>query len=470
MADRGNASRAVADGAPLPAVGAGGPQDDRPADLGRIAESLRRAAPLIALIVLPLTAAVLVLSLLLPKEYTATARLVSDEPAGVLQTDDAATQRRLATVETMVRSRDVLTRAARTLPGETQRSLQDKVTAKVDSVANIVDVTATDGTAREAAANANAVARAFLDSRRSDERLRLRQARADLEQALSRLSGRADASLEARAIRQRLSELSVSEASAGQDLQLGEAATPPDGPSAPKPVQNTLFAIFGSLLLAILLALARDFFAPRVRSVHDLGALTGLEPLLVLPTSRRRQRSIALQDVFGALQEIVTARLPAGARTLLVTSASPGEHAPTVAANLARALERAGHPVRLIDGGADRAAADEALLGEADGDELAVIQGPPLLSRLEGQLMAQRADAILIATRLDRLSPGDAEQLGELVQRLDAARIGAVVLGPGRSAVLYARPVRRVSERRPSRRATRREAGAEAPREPSRPR
>src|SRR3954471_12986277 len=121
MADRGNASRAVADGAPLPAVGAGGPQDDRPADLGRIAESLRRAAPLIALIVLPLTAAVLVLSLLLPKEYQATARLVSDEPAGVLQTDDAATQRRLATVETMVRSRDVLTRAARTLPGETQR-------------------------------------------------------------------------------------------------------------------------------------------------------------------------------------------------------------------------------------------------------------------------------------------------------------------------------------------------------------
>ena len=464
MADRGNASRAIVDGSPPPL--AGEPQDDRPVEVGRLVDALRRAAPLIALIVLPLTLAVLILSLLLPNEYRATARLVSDEPAGVLSTDDASTQRRLATVETMVRSRDVLTRAARALPGETQRSLQDKVQAKVDDVANIVDITATDGSAQEAADDANAVARAFLDQRRTAERLRLQRARADLEQALARLRGRPEATVEARAIRERLSELSVSEASIGEDLQLGEAATPPDGPSAPKPVQNTLFALFGSLLLAVLIALSRDALAPRVRNVRRLAELTGLEPLIVVPTSRRGRRGTRVPEVFLALAHVLEARMPPATRTLLVTSAVPGEHAPPVATNLARAFERQGREVRVVDGTADGAATTDALRSAGDGEELIIVQGPPLLTRLDGQLLTQDVDAILVASQPDRLSPGDAEQLGELLGRVDAVLLGAVVFAKVRSPMLYARLGAPVSERRPARR---RAAAAKA-REASRPR
>jgi uncharacterized protein involved in exopolysaccharide biosynthesis len=58
-----------------------GPPDippDQPLEIGRYVDALRRSKVLIALIVGGLTAAVLVISLLLPKTYRATAKLLVD--------------------------------------------------------------------------------------------------------------------------------------------------------------------------------------------------------------------------------------------------------------------------------------------------------------------------------------------------------------------------------------------------------
>ena len=164
--------------------------DDQPVDVLRFLTALRRAWWLIALIVVPFTGAVLVLSLVLPKTYDATARLVVQDNAGALAgADNDAMTRRLATIQTLLTSRDVLTRAAEDLPRETADTLEDKVNASVDDRASIVDVQATDDSADGAATIANGVTETFLEQQRGDERQRFADARRDLQAALERLQG-----------------------------------------------------------------------------------------------------------------------------------------------------------------------------------------------------------------------------------------------------------------------------------------
>ena len=140
--------------------------DEQPTDVSRYVSAIRRGAWLIALIVIPITATVLVLSLVLPKSYSATASLVLEEPGGVLTPDNDSATRRLATMRELLTSRDVLAAAARDLPGENVETLQDKVTASVDDVASIIEVKASDGDPEGAAAIANGVTRTFIDMRR----------------------------------------------------------------------------------------------------------------------------------------------------------------------------------------------------------------------------------------------------------------------------------------------------------------
>src|SRR5207248_8571975 len=77
---------------------------------------------------------------------------------------------------------------------------------------------------RDAARIANAVANAFLARQRSFELRRVQAARARLVDAMARLRGTPGSRGEIALIRERLSELSVSEANAGSELQLAEAA------------------------------------------------------------------------------------------------------------------------------------------------------------------------------------------------------------------------------------------------------
>ena len=44
-----------------------------------------------------------------------------------------------------------------------------------------------------------------------------------------------------------------------------------------------------------------------------------------------------------------------------------------------------------------------------------VVEGAPLLGPVDGQLVARWADAVLVVCRLDRLSPSDATELGDVV-------------------------------------------------------
>jgi capsular polysaccharide biosynthesis protein len=425
-------------------------RDDRPIDVSRQIAALRRNVLLMVLIVVPLTAAVLVLSLILPKSYRATASLVVSDQPGLLQASDAdSTRRRLATFQSLLTSRDVLARAARGLPGETAETLRKKVTVTASDASDILTVDGSDGRATGAAAIANAVTRTFLRKERDQELQRLAGARRDLEAALQRLRGTGGTAVEIRAIRERLSQLSIDEVSAGQSLALAEAARPPRSAHAPKPLENTVFAFFAATFLAVLAALVRDRLAPRVGSARELARLAGVTPLAVLPG--RRPGGAEAGEAFQALQAAARLALPADGGALAVVSALPGEGRSMITAGLTRALAATGRPVYALaaalrpdgtlevpaSGTRDGTTASEfagrdladVLADLRDGRTYVVLDAPPLLTGIDGRLAASTADAVLVVARLDRLSPGDAEDLRAALDELGVPVLGAVVLG-----------------------------------------
>jgi Mrp family chromosome partitioning ATPase len=317
--------------------------DEEPVDVPRYLAALKRAWPLIALLIVLMTVTVLVLSLSLSESYRATATIVLDDRAGSLEATDVETvRRRLATVQTLLTTRNVLEQGAKRLPDESVETLDDKVESSVDEDANIIHVDATDGDAAGAAAIANAVARSFLKMQATAERQRFVRSRAALQAALDRLRGSPSRRDEAQIIRARLNELTLSEAGSGTELQLAQRAQAPSTPDSPRPVRNTIFAFFASAFIAVLAALAIDQVAPRLSGPRELNRLTGVPILAALPPPRRlRARRGQTAEAYQALQASAL-QLPADRKVLLITSAFASEEKSKVAARLAGSLAQAG--------------------------------------------------------------------------------------------------------------------------------
>jgi polysaccharide biosynthesis transport protein len=88
------------------------------------------------------------------------------------------------------------------------------------------------------------------------------------------------------------------------------------------------------------------------------------------------------------------------------------------------------HPTALLSGDSLGTALDE--LAGPD-DRYILVEGPPLLGPIDGQLVARWVDAVIVVCRLDRLWPGDAAELGEVLARIEAPVLGAVVIGGTRA-------------------------------------
>src|SRR5262245_29748970 len=103
---------------------------DEPVEVGRYLDAFKRSRWLIAGIVVAVTVAVFVISLLLPKTYQATSKLVlNPNPAATTSTDAQSTQRDLATVKAMLTYQPLLAAVAKSVNAETVDSLRNKVSA-----------------------------------------------------------------------------------------------------------------------------------------------------------------------------------------------------------------------------------------------------------------------------------------------------------------------------------------------------
>ncbi|MDX6441380.1 MAG: hypothetical protein QOE43_1109 [Gaiellaceae bacterium] len=337
--------------------GRGGRDDEQPIELRRHLEALRRSRGLILALVAVITIAATGISLLLPKSYKATSRVLYDASADPLGNQAAdVVLRQLATISSLITTPSILTKAAPDA-GIPESVLEKKVGSSVDPSANIINVTATYKTAAGAQRIANAVARVFLIARRQQDLRQLASARAKLVNQLAVLAGNPANRPEIDAIRTRLSELTVSEASAGAELQLAEAAQRPASAASPRPVRNGLIAFFASLFIGVLLALGRDQLVPRLSGPRELARVTERPVIVSIPFVRRRfgrqpkVLSAPEHEAYQTLQATIRFQLPPTQQhIILITSALEGEGKTTVTVNLGRALARAGRKTLVISG------------------------------------------------------------------------------------------------------------------------
>jgi len=326
-------------------------QPDEPVEARRYVDAFRRSWPLVLLIVVPLTVLVFVVSAMFPKTYQSSAKFVLDTTANPLEATDAASiQRRLATIQVLLTTRDVLARAARHLPGETAASLEGKVSSSVDTNANVITLDANDNTADGAARIANAIASTYLAEQRLLQRQQLAQERASLLQALDKLRGTPGARAQRLAIQNQLAQLNVSAASSRPELALAERARPSAQPASPHPVRNAFFGLFASLFVAALVVLGRAQFAPRLSGSREVRRLLDTPVLAEVPLGRRssfargpRTLSGAEYEAYQTLHAALKMQLPPTQQQIvLVTSALHGEGKTEVTAGLGLALSQAG--------------------------------------------------------------------------------------------------------------------------------
>jgi capsular exopolysaccharide synthesis family protein len=155
----------------------------------------------------------------------------------------------------------------------------------------------------------------------------------------------------------RLKETRIAADTPGGGAELITRAHPPGAPAAPN---RPLLAGFGALAafaLALALAGLREVLDRGVREPEQLERVTGLRVLGSVPHAGRRPVRQVLARPTGALAEslrglhtaLLLGDVDRPPRTLLVTSALPGEGKTTLACALARVLAQAGSRVLLID-------------------------------------------------------------------------------------------------------------------------
>ena len=323
----------------------------------RYLDALRRRLWVILLLALAAVVAAVAFSSWMPDRYKASASIVKRVTTGPYESINVdALTRELSTIEQLLLTSNVLDRAAKRVKGETPASIQGALESSVDPEANLIFVTATAGDPKRAAQIANAVAETFIEAQRAVTRQQYEQARAGLLQELARVRGQTGAAQQTQAIQQRLSELGVSLAGAGMDLQIAQRATPPSERSSPKPLRNGVIALFLGLFVGVLVALASDQLVPRVTGTRELSRLMDLPLLGTVPFVRRRlsggRRALTgiEYESYQTLGTSIRFALAAesGPHVVLITSALHAEGKSTVTARLGRTLAQAGHRTLLV--------------------------------------------------------------------------------------------------------------------------
>lgn len=433
---------------------------DPPVDLRRVTVAVRRSGAFIAAFAGAVTVVVFAVSLLSEDSYRATARIALDPIPGQ-SVDVEADDRRLATYAELVPAPSILADAARRLPGESAETLEGGVSASFDPAVSMLDVVATGEDPARARQIANTVAETFVAARdRSEGRLAIR-ARERLAEEIERLRLLGAPSTTLESMRERLSELAVTAATAGSGLRIVERAAAPTAPYAPHPLRSAVLALLSALLVAVLAAIVRDHMRPVLPDVAALSRVTGLPLLAALPAApgagrwERLRRAVSPrpsraldQRVIeeAALQGAVRSALPPrGQRIVLVHGIDESDGAAQAAAALARSLIWGGHQTVLVrfPRPYSRRKAPAGVptvyctdlheqLDELKGTEYryVVVESPHVARGARLHPLAARSVAVVLVARLHLATSADAVAAQRLVDALGLRGLGLVVICP----------------------------------------
>jgi receptor protein-tyrosine kinase len=245
--------------------------------------------------------------------------------------------------------------------GMSRNALLNAISVNPLSQSNIIGIEATASNAALSADIANAFAHEFVDQRSEQFDRSARAAITRLQRRLAALPpGQAD-STEAGDLRSRLAELQTLGDVQGRVGPVASDAVAPSGQSWPRPKLSIAVAILVALLLGCGIALALELFNPRISREDELLLGQRLPILARVPRvkaseaqrylTRRGRLPAHVWEAYRTLRASLTSAGPKGGfpRTILVTSAIPGEAKTMTSVNLAITLALTGVKVILID-------------------------------------------------------------------------------------------------------------------------
>lgn len=311
-------------------------------------------------------------SSLMPPVYTGVANVYLTEQEDAFNPD-----RPVQEAASRIASRAVLRRAARSLDGVDRRTLEDAIDVTADTGVGLLAVSAESRDAEQAAAMANAVARSYeqltmeavqtqldevddlVSSQQSALVQQIERARRRVEQDPT--DAQAQRELDALqgqllAIQNRIGEVVADTAVFGTGIDEIERAVVPDEPTRPRPVRNAAIVGLAGLAGAVAMAYWRELRTARARTdpADVLGApLLAQIPEFTRSVDGRDSDPLFDYDAVEAYQFLLSsfefAVNQTGARSILVTSPSPGDGKSLTSLHLARALATQGRQVTLVD-------------------------------------------------------------------------------------------------------------------------
>jgi polysaccharide biosynthesis transport protein len=223
---------------------------------------------------------------------------------------------------------------------------------------DFVQVTAQAGDPQQAANIANGFAQELSTSLIGAYKTRIGKAIQETQAQLAQTPTGAAGIVERSALTDQLDRLQLALHIPTQIAQQVNPALAPASPSSPKPVRNALFALVLALVGAIAVAYGLERFDRRLKNPDEMEAAYGKPLLAVLPHTtdpapKRDGEPILgpdFREPFRLLRtNVELASVDAPPRTIVVSSAMPGEGKSTVVRNLALALRESGRRVAVVD-------------------------------------------------------------------------------------------------------------------------
>jgi receptor protein-tyrosine kinase len=311
-----------------------------------------------------------------PKVYESSALLLvagSNDVASALQGLPSApgNDRNLQNQTILLKTRPVARRVAEEIGYKGDPvSLLGSVSSSFQSGQDFLTITTTADSGAQAARLADAFSRAFIALRSAETRATVAKALATAEKQLAGLGNGQAPNAQRDTLRQTISNLRAVLSTGSGGVRQLEPATVPGRPVSPRPKRSALFAAFVSLALACGLAFLLSRLDRRLKHTEDIQHTYGLPLISVVPHVGRTAGvedgrpviSKGFHEAFRGLHANVRLlTLDRPAKTILITSAVPGEGKSTVARNLALVYREWGLRVALVEADLRRPVLAESL-------------------------------------------------------------------------------------------------------------
>ena len=296
--------------------------------------------------------------------------------------------RERATDIELVRQAPVAQGAARRLktnapPG----ALLPQISTSIQGDSNVLSIIATSDRPEGTAALANAFAASFVAFKKKTQQRQYERALGLVTQRISELQGggtRASEAAELRRLRSQANNLRLLVSLGTGNAQLIEKATGLGYETGSDTGTGLLLGGMLGLLIGLAAAFLRDRLDPRIKSEAQLGGLLGGVPVIgrVPAITRSPETQRAALERFHLLRtELEGSGISNGGKSLLITSAMPGEGKSSTAANLALAIGQRGEAAILL----------EADVRNPELSRLSGVSAPGMADVLRGQASIEAA-------------------------------------------------------------------------------